>query len=140
MYRFNVSSPERRTHDIFSKEYPKPNLPRFHTLQFKISCTLKITCQRIPYLIKPPSCRSNEQRRPDSCKTHHKEETSHQSPMGTAQKATVVLATEKRFILPARAFREPRCQEWNGIGNYLLFPDHFSVYELCHLTVHIHEC
>ena len=42
MYRFNVSSPERRTHDIFSKEYPKPNLPRFHTLQIKISCTLKI--------------------------------------------------------------------------------------------------
>ena len=103
MYRFNVSSPERRTHDIFSKEFPKPNLPRFHTLQFKISCTLKITYQGMPYLTKPPSCRPNEQRRPDSCKINPKEETSHQSPMGTAQKATVVLATEKRFSLPANA-------------------------------------
>ena len=73
----------------------------------------KSTCQWTPYLNKPPSCRSNEQRQPDSCKTHPKEETSPHSPMGTAQKATVVLITEKRFSLPSGAFHELRSQEWN---------------------------
>ena len=94
----------------------------------------KSTCQRMPYLNKPPSCRSNEQRQPDSCKTHPKEETSPHSPMGTAQKATVVLITEKRCSQPSGASHETGSHKWNWKLKL------FFLWSLLHLWIMTFNC